>query len=490
MKFLLVIGVLVFTGCLETPGETTTERIETDFRLPANSPPPVRSPPRPGFVAFDAFEDILVLDAQSMSALDARDSFYLVGCDRFNLDEELQEFKQGVDKGINMLSTERFLEPTRAIGNSSCIYRISQTDYGISDEELNKIASRGLFTVVSNTIRGETIKFYLQRSVTWMFADDVFLTAFEGDVLTDFGCDTSCDLVGQAIERNDFLSQEGIASLQAEYDNERVLVGGTNDSPIAFGSRLIEHLESDNGFLTVSNDSSLAQPDSINENPFTFEEVFAGEGRSAISNKVFTPQAREYIGVLDNGLQLFRLENAVTGTALSAAPVNVVVDNRSSTNGLDPSIRLAACAGCHSKGSIGYEDELSEFVLRGSTFNSTEKELSRIFNRPVLIGQALNRVDEGHERALGQLGISARAPDAFNERLIIPSRRPYNSRKAAAKFFLTDQQYRDCLASSGVISQNLGAHLGGSQNSTSLQVLADNFQAVIDECGLFQEDEL
>lgn len=484
----LLLAAAAIAGCVPGP-ETTTERVETQFRIPRQPPPPVRPPPRPGFISFDAFEDSLVLDAQSLSQNDAANTFYLVSCDRLNLNEELRELKLGVDKGINMLSTERFIEPSVAVGPSGCINRIDQTDYGISDAELDMIAARGLFTVVSNTIRGDTIKFFLRRNVTWMFADDFFLTSFEGDVLTDFGCNTYCTIVGQATDRDLFLAQEGIFSLQAEYDNEDVLVAGTNDSPIAFGSRLFVTLESDNGFLSFSEDSSLAEPDSINTNPFTPEMVNAGSSRSQ-SGKVFTPQAREYIGVLENGLQLFRLEDANNDTALSAAPANVVFDNRSDTSGLEPVIRLAACSGCHAKGSIGYVDEIADFIARGSSFDAREKELSRIFNKPVLVGQALNRIDQGQAVALGQLGISPRDRDPFNARLITPIRRPFNSVKASVRFFLTDQQYRDCLSSGDAIAQNLGAHLGPPQNATTLQVLSDNFQAVIDECGLFQEDEL
>jgi hypothetical protein len=489
MKGLLfAVLVLSLTGCLKPPSEDV-ERIESDFEIPTQPAPPVPPPPIPGFIGFSAFEDVLVLDAQSLSQVDAQNAFYLVGCDRHNLREELQEFKLAVDKGVNMISSERFLTKTVSVGPNGCIYRIDQTDYGLSDSELMKIAHRNPFNVVSNTIRGQTLKFYLQKEVTWAFADAFFLTAFEGDQETDFACDTYCDLIEQPIGRDTFLAGEGIESLQNEYDQERVIIGGTNDSPIAFGSRLVVHLESDNGFLTFTEDSSLVQPDSINENPFTFEQVFAGD-RIPDSTKIFRAVAREYIGVLNNGLQLFRLENAQTDTALSAAPANVVFDNRGETIGLEPVIRLAACSGCHSKGSVGYVDELAEFISRSASFNAAEKESSRIFHKPVIGNQILNRIDQGQEVALAQLGISARDRDPFNSRLITPVRRPFNSEKAAVKFFLTDQQYRDCLASSNVLSQNLGAHLGGPQNSTPLQVMADNFQAVIDECGLFQEDEL
>jgi hypothetical protein len=53
---------------------------------------------------------------------------------------------------------------------------------------------------------------------------------------------------------------------------------------------------------------------------------------------------------------------------------------------------------------------------------------------------------------------------------------------------MTPDQYRDCLSGGNDIAQNLGAHLTGDQ--TTLQVLHDNFQQVIQECNLFQNIEL
>jgi hypothetical protein len=486
-----LVTLSLISGCVKPPEEEVAKRVQArEFERPVVEPPPILPPPLPGFVSFDSFEDTLVIDAQTLSSQDALNAFYLIGCDRFNINEELSEFRRGVDKGINSLSTERFIKPTVQIGNSGCIFRIDQSDYDISDSELEMIARRNPFNVISETTRGDTIKFYLQKETTWAFADAFFLTAFEGDVITAFNGDTYRNIIEQPRLDVDFFANEGI-NVQDEFNFERARAGGTNDSPIAFGSRLFYHVEAENGWMHVSHDSSLAVPDSINENPFLIEIALAQNPDYSTNElrtpKLFTFQARETLYTLPNGLTGVRLSDN-GGLAVGAAPADVVVDNRSDIAGLEPVIRLAACLDCHAKGSIGYTDELREHVGRRSNFNEEEKLLASIFFNDTNNQQAFRETDENLARALAQLNIDSLARDPLNARLVTPSRKPYDVRKASAKFFLTPGQYQDCLRGGNIIAQNLGAHLTGDR--TTLQVLADNFQQVIIECNLFKDLEL
>jgi hypothetical protein len=487
----VILFALFLPGCLG-PGQETRERIKAPrFELPGETPPPVGPPPRPGFVTFDAFEDRLTLDAQALSDEDANNAFYLVGCDRANINEELADYKKGVDKGINSLSTEVFIEPSIKIGNADCIFRIDQTDYGLSNDELIKVAARNPLNVISDTTRGDTLKFYLQKETTWAYADAFFLTAYEGDQLTNANCDTYCDIVEQEILFQDFLADEGI-NLQLEFDLGRAQCGGSNQSPIALGkSRLFCHVEGDNGWFSIAYDSSLAAPDSIQENPFTIEAVLSdpdlGPYRTLRSDKVFAFQAQEIIGTLRNGLQLFRLQGN-DRVAASAAPADVVQNTQAVNAGLEGVIRLAACQGCHAAGPEGYRDELNPHINQRSNFNEEEKLLANVFYRDALIQQALNEIKDRHRRALAQLDIDSSRPDPFNGRLLVPLRNFVSAPEAAAKLFLTPAQYQACLAGSQLAAQTLGAHLTGG--STSLQVFADSFDDVIRECNLFRDNEL
>lgn len=523
-NYLLTLAVATAGfGCLQSKDEP--QKVQIRYEIPSQPPPPVRPPPRPGFITGDAFEDLLVVDAQSLGTQDGENAFYLNGCDRFNLGEEMTELKQAIDKGINMLSTERFIQRSVQVG--PCAFRIDQDDYGISDRELGLIAANGLFTIVSQSIRGQTIQAYLQKEVTWMFADDFVISAFEADQLTSRNCDIYCDIVEQRWDRAGFLAQEGIADLQAEYDNEDVLLLGTNESPIAFGGRIIEFYEGDNGVIASANDSSLANPVSITANPFTLEaalaqgpgmrsyyywsegDVWASEDefsftppknspkyaeeysfyeRLPVTEKIFFPVAREYIYSLPNGLQGFRLESAVNGLAASAAPADVVQDNRNNIGGLDRVIRIGSCSGCHSRGPVGAIDEIGDFIARTINFNQVEKDRGQIFFNQVQTQRTLDRIAEAHLRAQEQTGSNARGRDPLNGRLIIEGRLPYDAEKAAAKFMMTVEEYRECIESSLILQQNLGAHL--ENNSTVLQVLAAEQATVVAECRLFREIEI
>ena len=502
IRFLLLATALVLPVACGQKKSTKTERIEArTFPEPTIEPPPVQPPPLPGFVAFDAFEDALVIDLQDLQSQEREDTRYLIGCDRFNISEELEEFGQGINRGINGLSTERFITPPTPIGSSGCIFRINLTDYDITTEEWQLLEQRTLLQAVSRTTRGETIQFYTQTERPWLFADDMMLTAYEGDALTDQNCTTYCDLVEQPILVDDFFANEGV-NLQEEFDREEARCGGTNESKIALGKgRIICQVESDNGWLSIAYDSSLAVPDSINENPFTDEMALANPdapylsgdytnpdyGRIPRTTKIFQFQAQEMIGVLPNGLQLFRL-NGNDGVAATAAPADVVQNYKAVGDQLEGVIRIAACTGCHTKGSEGYTDELFDHISERSNFNSDEKTLARVFMKSTLIRQAMNEIDERHGRTLNQMGIDPTNRDAFTARLITPLRNLMDAREAAAKFFLTPEQYRDCLSGSVVAAQNLGAHLTGGR--VSLQVFTDNYETVIEECNLFEDVEL
>ena len=484
----LVLALLV-AGCQQPSKDVVTERVEARrFPKPPDRPDPVPEPPRPGFINFDNFEQTLSVDAENLPTQDALNAFYLVGCERFNIDEEMDQFALGVDRGINQLSTERFIRRTVPVG--PCVFRIDQDDYGISNEELALIASRALFPVVSNTTRGNTIKFYLQKEITWMFASDFFCTAFECDVLTDHQGTTYRDIIEQPELDIDFFANEGVNLQQSFDEQDGISTGGTNDSPIAFGSRIFIHVEADNGWMHVANDSSLAQPASINETPFFLEQALANSdpdyGRILRTDKIFPFVARETLYSLPNGLQGVRLSDGIQG--VSAAPANVVQDNRADIDGLEPVIRLGHCFDCHSKGSIGYTDELNQHINSRSNFNEDEKLLADIFFRDAVNQQAFRETDEALGRALEQVGLVNALRDPLNRRIMTPMRKPWSIEEAAALFFMTPDQYRACLSGGNDIAQNLGAHLNGAE--VNLQVLHDNFQQVIQECNLFQNIEL
>ena len=482
----LIVGLIAsafLVGCEE---KTKTEYVEVPvFPPPVVEPPPL-PPPQATFLGLDWFEETLIRDASSLSSVDQVNAFYIIGCDRFNLGEELADFRRGVDKGINHLSTERIIEPVVAV--TDCIFRIDITDYGLDDRQLLLLSDRSLFPVVSDTVRGDTLKFILQREITWQFADDLFNTGFEADILTDFAGNTYRDLVDQAADDAVFFDDEGVDTFQ-EFADEEALAAGTNSSLIAFNGRIFWSIESDNGFINRAFDSSLAFPGSINQDPFFIEEAVASGVQ--VTDKIYPFVATETLYSLPNLLMGVRLANDA-GAAIGFAPADVVVDNRSaiSSNGvnLERVIRPGACLDCHSAWTVGVTDEIRDNVLGSSSFDENEKLIALVFHNDDQNQERSRETNEVYARGLAQLDIDPNAPDPLNNRLLISMRSDYDAPKAAAKFFLTTAQYLDCLRNADVAQQNLGAHLTGGK--VTLQVLSANFQTVIDECNLFQDIEL
>lgn len=479
-KYFVCLIVVMFGLACEP--ETKTKYVEVEvpvFPEPPEPPPPL-PPPQSGFLGFAWFEDAMLNYAQSVSTQDAENLFFLVGCDQKNISEEMANFKKGVDKGINSLSTERTLVKTAGVGGTGCIWAFDQRDVDIANAELELVTDRALFTVISETVRGETLQFLLQKQVTWSFADDFFLTAFEGDTLTDFAGDTYRTIVDQALLDVDFEAAEGVDTFQ-DFEDEEAYAGSITNSPIAFNSRFFWHIEGDNGWMHRAHDASLRQPDSTLTNPFNVEMQAL-----LFTDKIFAFVAKETLYKLLNGMLGVRLSDAA-GNGLSAAPADVVTDVVGGQNGLEPVIRLASCFSCHNSGLQGYVDELGPHIARTSSFNNDEKLLGLVFFNDANNQQAFEESDAAYARALGQLDIVPDDPDPIS-RMITPVRQPYGVSKGSAKFFLTPGEYQECLDGADVAQANLGAHLEG--RSVTLQVMADNFQNVIDECNLFRDIEL
>ena len=266
-------------------------------------------------------------------------------------------------------------------------------------------------------------------------------------------------------------------------------MGGVNDSGVAFGSRLIINLESDNGRVRYSEDSSNVQSDNINENPFIFEAAAAlrdgDDQRILRSDKLFTAIAREYIGDLPNGLHWYRIEDASQDLAVGVVPGDVAASSRHLAIGVDQLIRPGMCMECHNKGTEAWIDNLFNHIQNIGNFNSDDKTIATDFFNSVRIRQYQNRVDQSYAQALQQMGISPRDRDPTNARLFNPFRDEVSVEEAAYKFRLTPSQYLDCLRGSLQSPQFLGSHLNGG--TVSLNDFSRAYPVVVEECNLFED---
>lgn len=454
---------------------------------PQQEPPPIKTPPRPGFITLDNIENTILLDLQSLPSDDSRlAARYLISCDRFNLGEDLDEFVQGVNRGINMLSTARFIEAVTPIGNGDCIYRIDLDDYdidfGTADSDWTLIEDSMLLDFISLTVRNQNIQFLTQTAKPYVIATDFYVATFEGDAIASKGCTVYCTIIDQPVDLDDFFAVQGV-NVQQEADEENLIFSAFSQSQIALQKdRGVQIVESDNGYIMTTYDSALGG-DSFFENPFTQE--IAGAGGIVRSAKVFQFDAQEHIATLANGMLMFRL-NGAAGLAESAAPNDVVIDINQAD--IDPTIYLGSCANCHYQAAIPFRDELGRHLRTSPSFDEDEALLGEVFFDYNSISAILDKINRVNSQVNLELGIVA-GSDPLTNVIMKPLRKEMSIEQVASMTFLTTEQFKERLEGTQVTRQVFG-NLLNDGGKVSLAILSQNFGVMVDEMRLFQDDEL
>jgi hypothetical protein len=265
--------ILALAGCQQktkiVPGPGDTRIV---YREPPNQPPPIEPAPSPGFVTTSRLEAAMQIDLNTIqSGQEKQRTRYLVGCDRANQGLDTDEFEQGINLAVNGLSDERFLSPITKIGQNGCIYRIDLDDYTLSQADWLLIEKSTLLDFVSQTTRNQDLQFQVQSLKPWIFAADFTCLAYTCDAVAENqnGNTTYYQLTNQANLTANFFAQQGI-NVQQEVNDENVLLAGFDESIIALGkTRLLQVIESDNGFVLSSFDTNLGGDD-LFQNPSPF----------------------------------------------------------------------------------------------------------------------------------------------------------------------------------------------------------------------------
>ena len=485
MKFIILLCSLIVIACNLQPSEKIIEIPAQEFPEPDKDPnEPV--PSGPNFIDLQNLEFTMFLDVSQLeSPAERENTRYLIGCDRFNQNHDLTFFEQGVNKGINMLSNQRFVRRATPIGTADCIYRIDLRDYGITTREWRLVEQNVQLEFVSQTVTNQNLQFLVQARKPYLFAVDFFLTSFEADSVANKGCAIYCDLIDQEFILDDFYQQNGVL-LQREYDDQRVLLSGFSQSQIALGkTRLVEVVESRNGYILSTYDVSLAEQDNIFLNPFTKEASLAGGINR--TKKTFRHVAQEHIYSLVNGLWGFRL-NGANGNAESFAPNDVVINLQAASAQLEPTIYLGSCSGCHHQNvGIEFSDQVNQHVNSNPSFNAQEKLLADIFYDYDAIDAVINEINRINRQQLSELGITS-GDDPINKTLFEPFRKEMNARQIAAFTFLTEQEFLERLRGASVSSTLLGNLLNGG--TVSIQDIKDAFPILVEELNLFRDEDL
>jgi len=483
MKRLAVALALIAFACtpqtktiVQGPGEPPIPE------LPSEKPPEV-PPGKPGFIRFDQTEKAATDDSLSLNEDDQVNARYLLGCNFFNQGEDMKNFQAGINKGINMISTERLIASAVPVDNTGCVTRFQLDDIGMTREEWQRFERANPLPFVSDSVRGRTLRALTKTNQPMVYASSFFMTVMQADQIT-INNGLYYDLTEQPLNDLEFTQKLGV-NLQDEFNRERPACAGGGRSQIALGKpRLICLFQSRDGFLLVTYDVSLADNDSISENPFLPE---MGKIPGLLTNRIFGFVASEWIFSMPNGLMTgYRLSNA-GGAAEVIAPTNVVVDIEQSGKRLPPDITLGACSNCHhQEAAIFFQDSVFDIVRLNGDFNETEKKLAQTFYREDRFQARRNVANQNHTRALQQIGVSTLTADPVVGNLIQPLRGELTVEDIAGYLWLEPDEFLEQLSGtsqSKVIFGNLFAPGGVVATADFVR----GFGILQDELLLFQD---
>lgn len=481
MWFFVLIATLFF-GCKPKENEKTV--IETRWQpvptQPPVQPPPPLPPPQDEFIDLSNFEQDIIDDLNSIVEPERVFTRYIWN-PRFNegVDEQINSsVRDGVNLGINMLSSERDLSKVFPVGDSQNILRIDLRDYNLTKAEWRVVEDSLDLPVQSQTIRGQTIAFLTQARVPWVYAGDFFNTAFNKDTETRLGrVGIYYLLVDQPGVNNldNFFAGLGV-NVQQEFDDlEAKCVGFTRSKIALQKNRLICSYEIDDGNLYGTFDTDIGG-DNLFENPFPLESG---------SERVFQHDASEWIYSLPNGLLGWRLNaNIGNGEAETEAPITVVIDTEASSIGLDPTIRLLSCSRCHIE-IINAQDQLGPHIASSAGFNADDKlDAINIFREDAFqaaVRRDTNRLQEG----FAELGF-APDRDPLNWAVTDPIRLEQDIEQIAAIFFLKPGEFALKLRASPNASIEVG-NLLNSGGTVGLDQLSNSFATIIQDLNLFKD---
>jgi hypothetical protein len=469
-------------GC--QPAATKTVQAPSIPQLPVEEPPPVQ-PGKPGFVRFDEIEQYVDRDIKTLNAADRPKTRYLIGCNFLDQGiDDLSDHKAGVNKGLNMISTERLITTADTIDDSGCIWRINIDDIGMTTEEWQKVERNNVLPFISDSVRGRTIRALANTNQPLVYASSFFLTVMQADQVS-IGNQLYYDLTEQPLNDTEFVAKLGI-NLQGEFNDEGPACAGGGRSQIALGKpRLICILDTTaDGFLMFTADTSLAKNDSILQNPF-LGEMAAIPG--SVTPKIFKFVAREWIFSMPNGLMTgYRLSNA-GGTAEVIAPTNVVIDIEQAGKGLPPDITLGACSNCHhQEAGIFFKDEVFNSVRNNGNFNTAEKQLAEVFYRADKFQAKRTVANQNHTRALKEIGVSTFKEDPLVTNIIQPLRGELTAEDVAGYLFMETDDFKIRLNGTNLSKVLFGSLIDGGV--VPLQDFVRGFGALKDELILFRDE--
>ena len=435
-------------------------------------------------IPFKAIETAMRDKAQSLSEVDRLNGRFLVLSHRVNqraTEEEIVKAISGADKTINSIAPRaQRLTKMERFGPEGSILYLDLNDYRLNRQDWEVIIAADQFQLESFTDDGLLLKFLTQTKRPWMHFDN-FID------LTHRNSELYYRLLGVPATLDELARLQGVDFVD-DLKNFEALLVGTNHSPISLQkNRMIGRWESGAGYFWVTFDPIALG--GVRERNLFEAPLLADAGGSGRTNFDFA--ASEVIYSLPNGLQAYALYANVVRSSLppqrttvreNFAPINIVTDTESP---LSPEIRNAnSCVRCHSSGLIPAIDEIRDHVTQNaSQFERGDVDIVRALYKPnPLVTQVFEEDRREFAVALSQLGVdpSVDPMSQATDRLLLN----WNAIQAAAFFFLTIEEFAECLNGSAALKAEIGQLLTGG-TVTYDQILTSK-NTIVRDCRLFQ----
>ena len=485
--FIILLSMVISCGN-QPPREIIVEKeVLVPTEIPNQNPPPLQES-KPGFFKVDAWEQAMIEDIQRINQQDALQTRYLVACNFYNQGKSEQDMRRilsGANKAVNGISLAIQPFTVDPINGVDCIYRLELDRFKKTKEDWRLIERNANIPVISNTVRGQTLRFLTGTNTPWLFASDFAATITPIDNAAD-DCGIYCVLLRQPDDFEEFMEQQGI-DFERSIRLRDAVFAGISDSQIALQKdRLIMGLKTDFGFCWITFDASLLDDDNLFANPFIdFLEFIDGIRRT---DKIFDAKASETICQLPNGLLMnYRLagySNGKFGAPAFSAPPDIVANIDSPD--IVPQVEINLCQKCHKGGIIYVQDDVTNQVQFNPAFNSDEKKIVDNFFRSEIFEPYLNQSNQLHNQTLRELDVED-GTDPVNEQLIFPLRRKMSAAQVAAYTGLTTDIFLEKLRGTSRSSVEFG-NLFEENGQVSFNVLKQNFRTLIDELRVYQDD--
>lgn len=440
---------------------------------PNDTIPPIKAP-NDDVLQNDEVESDALTDAFSLNSADALNTAYISAADFYNFQDDLKVAMRGTNLGFNLLSNRSFIESVRPVGAKGAVFAVDLRDFWGSRGNINwrLIEDENVFPIISQTARFRNLQFLTQKRLPIIHAKIFFETAFKASVYYR--------IKDVPLLENDFWKSQGIDRQRQFDDRDRgIFMAGFQESQIAPDhNRLVRRMEGTNGPCWNTYDVDALQI--IDQSNF-FKFPFVPEARS---KKTLIHNAGEILCRSPNGLWTAALYN-FAGQRQDAAPVTVVVNTRTSVLGLDASITIRDCAGCHTQFVLPIRDEMRRQIA-DNPFDAPDKILGQLFFKTQSQLDSIILEDNSEEAsALAQINIQQGGADPLNVGMIDKMRDGFTAKELAAFLYLSEGDFLQRLAGSQAASQEFGQLLQGG--TTGFLALQSGRQVLLDDLNLFRD---